>query len=279
MDSLHEWGKLAASSFNELISTFAVLMPRLIGAALLLILGWVVARILRGVTQRLIGVLDRLLQRLRLGLTPEYERLRQSTAVILSSFVYWAVLIVFIGGAASVLRLQLVTRLMDAIVSYAPRLFVGVAIILGGIILANGIHAAIRRTGRLAALAHNEILGRIAQVSVILVAVVLGSSQLGIDVSFVIGLLTVAFAVTLAGFFLSIALATPVHIHNYISARQLQQFLQEGDWISTEGHAGRVVGIRRGTVILKTDTGEVILPAKLLVESVIERRPGESPDA
>lgn len=266
MEQLREWGAVAASSFNESITTLIAFLPRLIGALALLLLGWVLARILRGLTLRLINMIDRLLQRFSMTATPEYQRLRQSSAVLLSGFVFWLAVLIFAAGATSMLELRIFTRWFDSLLVYLPKLLAGAVIILAGIIFGSAIHSLVAQAARSVHLSHSELLGRIGQFTVVTTAIVIGANQLGVDVSFLTDLATVAFGVILGAFALGVALATPSHVSNMISARQLQRLYQEGDEIRIGEHQGRVVAISNNSVILDTEQGETTIPAKLFAD-------------
>lgn len=273
METLREWGAIAATSFNEFISTLMAFLPRLLGAVVLLLLGWILARILRGLTLRLIAVIDRLLQRFAMTASPEYKRLRQSSSVLLSSFIFWLVILIFIAGATSVLKLQIFTRWFDSLLVYLPSLLAGAVIILAGIIFGTAARTLVTQMARSVQLSHSELLGRLGQFSVVATAIVIGINQLGVNVSFLTDLATVAFAVILAAFGLGVALATPGHVSNMISARQLQRIYQEGDEIAIGEYQGRIITISNNSVILDTEQGETIIPAKLFAEMPATKLP------
>jgi hypothetical protein len=205
--------------------------------------------------------------------SPEYKRLRQSSSVLLSSFVYWLVILIFIAGATSVLKLQIFTRWFDSLLVYLPNLLAGAVIILAGIIFGTAARTLVTQMARSVQLSHSELLGRFGQFSVVATAIIIGINQFGVNVSFLTDLATVAFAVILAAFGLGVALATPGHVSNMISARQLQQIYQEGDEIAIGEYRGRIITISNNSVILDTEQGETTIPAKLFAEMPATKLP------
>ena len=266
MDQLREWSTLAANSLNEFIAAIASLLPRLLGALVLFLIGWLLARILRGLTRKLIDVLDKLLQRFALTATPEYKRLQQTSAALLSGFVFWLVIIVFLAASASILQLEIFTRWFDALLLYLPKLLAGAVIILGGIIFGSAIRSMVTHAASSARFHQSELLGRIAQFTVVVSAFVIGIEQLGIDVSFLTDLVIVAFAVILGAFMLGIALATPAHVSNLISAHTIRRTYHEGDEIIIGEHHGRILAITHNSVVIESEQGETTLPAKLFAD-------------
>ena len=271
MEQLREWSTLTANSLNEFFVAIAALLPKLLGALILFLIGWLLARVLRGLTGKLIDVLDKLLQRFSLTATAEYKRLRQTSATLLSGFVFWLVIIVFLAASASILQLEIFTRWFDALLVYLPKLLAGSVIIIGGIIFGGAVRSMVTHTASTARINQSELIGRIVQFAVIVSAFVIGIQQLGIDVSFLTDLVIVAFAVILGAFALGIALATPAHISNIISAHSVRRTYQEGDEIVIGEYQGRILAISQNTVVIETDRGETTLPAKLFAELAVTK--------
>ncbi|MBI1424717.1 MAG: hypothetical protein GC149_14825 [Gammaproteobacteria bacterium] len=271
MEQLREWSALAANSLNEFITAIAGLLPKLLGALILFLIGWLLARILRGLTQKLINALDRLLQRFALTATAEYKRLRQTSTSLLSGFVFWLVIFVFLAAAASILQLQIFTRWFDALLLYLPKLIAGSVIILSGVIVSSAARSMVTHAVSSARIHQSELFGRIVQITVIIAAFAIGIGQLGIDVSFLTDLVMVVFAVTLGAFALGIALATPLHISNLISAHGVRRSYHEGDEIIIGEHRGRILVITQNNVVIETELGETTLPAKMFAELPVSK--------
>jgi len=271
MEQLREWSALAANSLNEFIAAIAGLLPKLLGAIVLTLIGWMLARVLRGLTQKLIKTLDKLLQRFALTSTPEYKRLRQTSATLLSGFVFWLVIFVFLAASASILQLQIFTRWFDALLVYLPKLVAGGVIILSGIIVSSAARSMVTHAFSSARIHQSELFGRIVQFTVIISAFAIGIEQLGIDVSFLTDIVIVIFAVTLGAFALGIALATPMHISNLISAQGLRRNYHEGDEIIVAEHRGRILAITQNSVVIETADGETTLPAKMFSELPVSK--------
>lgn len=271
MDRLREWSTLAANAFNEFITAVASLLPKLLGALVLFFIGWLLARVLRGLTRKLIDILDKLLQRFSLTATSEYKRLRQTSSTLLSGFVYWLVLIVFLAASANVLQLEIFTRWFDALLVYLPKLLAGAVIIISGVIFGSAVRSMVTHTASGAGVNQSELIGRIAQFAVIISAFVIGVQQLGIDVSFLTDLVIVAFTVVAGAFALGIALATPLHISNLISVHSIRRNYQEGDEIVVGDFRGRILAIAQNAVVLETAQGETTLPAKLFAEMPVTK--------
>ncbi len=266
MDQLREWGVILSNSLNDFVLAIANLLPRLFGAIVLFVVGWLLARVLRGLTLKLIQFLDRLLQRFALTSTAEYKRLKQTTGTALSALIFWMVILVFIAASANVLQVEIFTRWFDALLLYLPKLLAGAVIIFSGAIFGSGVQSFVAHAAISARLHQAELIGRIAQFAIVISAFVVGVGQLGIDITFLTNLAVVGFGVILGAFGLGIALATPAHISNIISVHSIRRHYQEGDEIQIGLHQGRILAITQNMVIIETAQGETSIPARLFID-------------
>lgn len=125
-------------SLQQMASDALALLPNLAVALLLLLLGWVVARITEAVVSSLLrrmGV-DRLAERAGGAQVLEGMGLSKSAADALSSLVYWLVLLVFLLAAVESLGLTGVVDTLAGLVNYLPHVFAAALILLLGSLLA-----------------------------------------------------------------------------------------------------------------------------------------------
>ena len=116
--------------FVEVGSTIVNFTPKLIGALLILIIGWFIARIVRNVLQRLaqrIGF-DRLLDRAGIGET--VRKAGYSASGVITSIIYYMLMAVVLLLAAEALGVDDLTNLLRDLIAYIPRIFIAVIILV-----------------------------------------------------------------------------------------------------------------------------------------------------
>ena len=85
-------------------------LPKLVGAFAVLLLGWIIARVLRAILVRSIQVsLDALLERSGLMEALERASITAQPSQIVGGVAYWLVLILFVMGAAEIVGMTAVT--------------------------------------------------------------------------------------------------------------------------------------------------------------------------
>jgi small-conductance mechanosensitive channel len=186
-------------SLQDALSTFLGYIPQLIGALIILIVGYVVARVLRAVVGRVLqGIgFDRWME--RGGIKQFFDRAEtnQTPASILGALVFWFVFIIAITMAADALGIPQVSVVLAQLIAYIPQIIAAILILILAALLANFISGIVRgATG-------SDLLSSIAQYAIIVYAVFAALTQLGVAVqltanTFLILLGAVALAAAIA---------------------------------------------------------------------------------
>src|SRR5215211_4958288 len=181
------------------LSTLLSYIPQLIGALIILIVGYIVAKVLQAVVGRVLqGIgFDRWME--RGGIKQFFDRAEtnQTPASILGALVFWFVFIIAITMAADALGIPQVSVVLAQLIAYIPNIIAAILILILAALLANFISGIVRgATG-------SDILASIAQYAIIVYAVFAAITQLGIAVeltapTFLILLGAVALAATIA---------------------------------------------------------------------------------
>lgn len=187
-------------SFAQVFTDF--LRP-LGGAAIILFAGYLMAKLL----QRMV---ERLLRRMRLneilergGVLEAVERggSHPNPARAVAGFVFWLVMFAVILVAADALGLPSLANVFSELVSYIPSLIAAVIIVLVGIVLGRFIGGLIAASA--GALTGGRTLAHVGRGGVILLAVFMAVQELGIATDIV----TTAFAILFGAVALALALA------------------------------------------------------------------------
>lgn len=243
-------------------------LPDALGAAALLIAGWLLARLARAVVRRL---LERGLDRLgawRPFRGEDRFGARRSLPGLVGGLAFWAVLVVFAVAAVDTLGLSGVGELLGSLARYLPQVLAGVFIVFAGVAVAGLVHEAVGNAAAAAGVPYGGALARTAHVSVIALAVVMGADQAGIDSTFLMIALPVGLGAVLGGAALAFGLGSRTAVSNIIAAYHLLQLYDVGQRVRIAGFEGRIVNVTPTSVVLDTEEGRVAVPAKLFSEQV-----------
>ncbi len=258
----------------DVFSTIIDHLPNVIGGVLLLIAGWLLARFLRLVITRLIRTLNGLLDRQLHGSTLHFVRISKATEKLLGYVVFWSTILVFITIAVGLVGFSAAAAWLDRLVVFVPSLVSGGLIIVISYILGTIARHLVQHAAASADISRAVIFGQIAQASFLVIGVVIGLGQIGVDVSFLVILLAIGFAAVLAGFSLAFGLGARMMVQNLIAVRHLKQVVRPGQIVEVGGDRGRVLEFSTTGLVLETADGRKLVPASLCMEqpfSVITR--------
>ncbi len=243
-------------------------LPRVAVALIVLVFGWLIARLIRTLLVRVIARLDQLWQRLMSKSGLEQLQSRRPPFFILGELFFWLVILVSITLATEILGLDVFGLWIREMVNFLPLAAAGVLIVLAGFVVGFLVRDLVRSAAASAGLAHGNLLGRVAQVAILFTTVVIGIDQIGIDIKF----LSLVTGIVLAAFLGSIALAfglgARTHVANIIAANQLRQLYRVGDKVKIGEIEGRITEIGVSRVIIESASDIVDVPAKLFDERI-----------
>ena len=269
------WTQSLVAAMTALWTKVANFIPNLFGALVVVLLGFVVAKLLDTLLSKLLAKLgiDRLMA--GTGLTKMLSRvgIQVPISTLIGKIVYWFVLLVFIVSAAESLGLERVSATLDMLALYLPKVFGGALVLLAGLLLAQVVNGLVRGAAEGIGLEYAAGVGRIAQGLVIIISISVAISQLEVKTDLlnhviVIGLITVGLAVALAMGLGSREIAGQIIAGIYV--RELYQVGQEVRVGDIEGQIEEIGTVK--TVVLTDDGDLVSLSNRTLLEQRVSSR-------
>lgn len=183
---ISDWGDAVFLSVSNALNAFLNAVPLVIGALLIIIIGWIIAgglaRVVTGVLRR-VGA-DRLFA--EHGGRVYGERTRDiKPSVVAGELVKWLVRLVFLVAAANVLGLTQVSELLNDVLLWIPNLIVAAIILLVAPLLARFVRGAIEVGAGEMGFSNAPLLGRISEIAIVAFAVIIAINQIGIAANLV----------------------------------------------------------------------------------------------
>src|ERR671921_2523907 len=214
---------------QDALSAFFSYLPQLIGAIVILIVGYVVARALQAIVGRVLqGIgFDRWME--RGGIKQFFDRAEtnQTPVSILGALVFWFVFIIAITMAADALGIPQVSAVLAQLIAYIPSIIAAILILILAALLANFLASIVRgATG-------SDLLSNIARYAIIIYAAFAAVTQLGVAVqltanTFLIVLGAVALAAAIAFGFGAQGVARDIVEKAYERRDEAKQKVQQG---------------------------------------------------
>lgn len=256
------------AGFEDMTTQVLEYLPRVAVAVLVLVIGWLLARLLRLVLERSVVRLDKFWQKLESerGLTA--IKSRNPPTRIIGILVFWLILLIFITMAADILGLNIFGTWLKEIFTYLPLAAAGLFIVLVGFVVSSLARDLMASAAASAGLSHGDLLARTTQIIILFIAIILGIDQIGIDIIFLTVMAGIVLATMLGGIALAFGLGARTHVSNIIAANQMRQVYQVGDRVRVGDIEGKIMDLMVARVIIETESGTVDVPAKIFDEQV-----------
>lgn len=182
MDFVNTTGESLSDTFNSMWSALIGFLPNLIGALLILALGFLVAALFHKIAEKIFNFfkLKELFDRFKITAMFEKSGHKFSIVSLLASVVYWLIIIVFITVAIEMLGLTQISEFLRSIVFYLPNIIVAIAILVIGILISSFVENLIRNTTHAVKVGSAPFLGQLAKWVIMIFAILAALNQLNI---------------------------------------------------------------------------------------------------
>lgn len=269
------WTQSLLSAISSLWASVAAFIPRLFGAVVVVLLGFVVAKLLDTLLSKVLAKvgLDRLMA--GTGLTKLLGRagIRIPVSALIGKVVYWFVLLIFLVSAAESLGLERVSATLDMLALYVPKVFGAALVLLAGVLLAQLLSGLVRGAAEGVGLDYANGLARMAQGLVIIISISVAIGQLEVKtelLNYVIAivLITVGLAVALA-----LGLGSRELVSQILAGIYVRELYEVGQKVRLPDMEGQIEEIGTVKTLLLTDDGELMSVAnKVLLEQRVGSR-------
>ncbi len=190
------------ASLAGALNTFLSAVPRIIGFAVVLIIGWIISSLLaRGVEALLRAVrFNDLARRSGFADFVQSTGVRDDSAGVIASIVKWFVRLITLVVAFDMLGLPAVSTVLQQLLLWLPNLVVALVVLVIGGLAANALSRLVRGATAEAGFSNPDLLATVSRVAVWGFTIVVAINQLGIATTLIntlmiglVGAFTLAF--------------------------------------------------------------------------------------
>lgn len=264
------WVSSVTNKAAETTAGVLDILPGFLGAILILVAGWFLARLVRDLVKRLPNSINRILDRLFRTGTLSAVRLTGPVIAIIAEITFWIILFLTLTVAARIAGFSAISIWLNQIVFHLPNLVLGAVIIVFGYGASLYVGKLVNASADGEASSKTVFASRIAQGFIFITAIIIGLDQFGVKVSFLITLLTVVTGAAIAGFSIAFGLGTQGFVRNLIGARTARGALQRGLKVRIGETEGEILEITNSHIALDTTSGRMLIPASFIDTQTIE---------
>jgi len=202
------WAGILVTSFREVVSRLASIAPRLLAALTLVLAGWAVAALVRRLTVRLLQAVDLDGRCARQGVTATLGRagIRLSPSQVVGRLVFFVIFAVGLLMAIEALEVPAAVGLAPVVIRFLPNVLIAVLVMIIGWLLANFLAEALLIFIVNAQRAGGPVMAGALRWLVLLFAISVALTQLGIAREMVLLVFGILFGGTVLGLALAFGL-------------------------------------------------------------------------
>lgn len=257
---------------NEIILVFkdnlVALLPKLIIALVVLGIGYLLARLVKYLVIRLMRYISQ-------WISQRFKKVNlKEGAQFLGMAFFWLILLATFLLITDILGLSLITTGMENILKYTPNVLAAILILFAANVIGKLVEDLISSVSLRMGFPYGKTMGRIARFLILLTAIIIVIDQIGIEVTFLINLISIVLAALLFGASLAFGLGARTSISNILAAFYVRKLYKDGDYVKVGEAEGRIKKIDATFVLLDTDAGDLAIPAKVFneVQSVLIKK-------
>ena len=272
METISQWKDITIQSLTSMGEKIMTTIPNIIGAIIVLLLGWIITKIVVYLLKRIfkfakIDILSEKINDLKLfGKTEINIPVTKAITV----FVKWIMFLVFLIIAADIMNWTIVSQEIGNLLRYLPKLFSAIALFMIGIYIARFVKKAIQGFYESFDLAGAKIISSLVFYIIAIIITITALNQADIDTTVVTNNVTIILGAFLLAISIAFGLGSKEVVGDLLRTFYTRKNYEVGDHIKLEGTEGTVEAIDNISMTLSTAKGKLIIPIKDVVESKVE---------
>ncbi len=180
--TVQDWGQAILLALTRALSDLMAFVPRLLGALVLLLVGWLISRALEALVAKGLRAVrfNQIADKAEIDQFLATAGVRMDPSSVVGKLVYWFVMLSFVISAFGALGLSQVEGVLAGIIGFIPNVIVALVILLLGALAANVVANLVRGSVGTARVGDPNLLAMIARGAILVFAVIMAMDQLEI---------------------------------------------------------------------------------------------------
>lgn len=256
------------SSLQSFVQAVMQSMPKVIGALLLLIIGWLLARGVALVAAKILKVMkfDSLAGRVKAQQMLEKAHISLSPSEIIGKFAYWIILLLFFVTATDTLGLPIVSTQISKLIAFLPTLLSGIFIFILGTYIAGFFRDIIHTVTSSLGVTTGKVISTFVFYFLLIIVALTTLQQIGIDTTIITSNVVLFLGAILLSASISYGFASREVLSNILASFFTKRTFLVGQVIKVDDVQGQITRIDGISITLQTPTEKIILPIKSLID-------------
>ncbi|MCB9293131.1 MAG: mechanosensitive ion channel [Lewinellaceae bacterium] len=266
---------------QDLLLGFAAVIPNLIGALAIFIIGLIVSKVAARFIRRILVTIgaDKLAERLNQIEIVYKSNIQLVPSVLLSKVIYYFLLFVFVVAATEILNMPVISQLMSEILNYIPVLISALAVFVVGLLISDFLKNMVKTACDSLGIPASGLISSVVFYFLFLNIAMIALSQARIDTEFIQDNLSIILAGVVLAFAIGYGFASRNIVANFLASFYNKGKVNVGDTIGIEGVKGKVLRMDNSSIVLAVDGREVLIPLSKIASEKVDVFERAEPDS
>ena len=217
-----DWSVIVIEPVKAMLVRAAAFLPTLIGILVILVIGWIVAAVLKNVIVKLLKIIQFDTASEKSGLSDVLRKggIKNTLSELIGGLIYWTVMLLVFMAALNALGMTVVASLLDKVIFYIPNVIAAIFIITLGIFFASVIGSIVMTASMNAGIKQSKLLSQVTQTVIVIFAAITTLEQLNIATA----ILSTTVTILLGAIGLAVAIAVGLGSKD-IAGKLMQELL------------------------------------------------------
>jgi hypothetical protein len=255
------------SSLKLMIDKFVLGIPNFIMAIIVLLIGSIISKTVGKFLKTLLS---------KVGVDKFGEKLNEIEVVyksgmnikvssILSGFVRYFMLMLFIALATDILQMPALSNLVVGAIEFIPNLLVAIIIMIVGLLGADALRKTVYTTCTSLGIPSAKVISVFIFYFLFITIFIMALGQAKINTGFLAQNISIIIGGAVFAFALGYGLASKEIMSNFLGSMYSKDRVKIGDQIRIENIQGKVLELDKTSIVLETPEGKIIIPTKKMV--------------
>lgn len=261
----------AIQSLYALWPEFSALALKILGAIVLLIVGWLVTKLVVKAIQKLLkfAKVEKLDAKLKEIEIVEGKSINFDTVKVISKVVKWVMYIILLVVISESLGLEIISNQVNNLLGYLPQLFAALVIFILGLLFANFVKNGLKSLFASMDLSGGKMISQVVFFLILTFISITALNQAGIDTVIITNNITMIMAAFLLAFAIAFGFGAKEVVGKLLNTFYARKTFEVGQKIMFNDKLYTIEAVQSISVVLKNAQEKLIVPIKDIIDTQI----------
>lgn len=273
MKELTTWTELFSNSLQAIGHTISNAAPKVVGAILILFLGWLFAKLISNGIARLLKTIkfDELSDKINVTSFLERANVNLAPSQFIGKFFYYIFLLLVVNSAAGALGWTSISDEISKLLGILPNLMIAIIFFIVGTYIASFVRDIIRGATSSMGISAGKIISNLVYYFLFMIVTLTALGQAGIDTTIISANLSLILGAILLSAAISYGFASRDVLSNILASFFSRKTFSIGQVIELDGERGKIIATNNISVtVLNAQQEKIVIPAHQLIVNKVK---------